>query len=69
LKPGLNSMKEYVIPAGVHLTLEKKRFIHNVIIKNIAVPSLLDKLLIAIDNSPVKSHYFIPGNIALQRLF
>jgi hypothetical protein len=61
-------MKEYVIQAGVHLTL-KKRFIHNVIIKNIAVPSLLDKLLIAIDNSPVKSHYFIPGNIALQRLF
>jgi hypothetical protein len=48
LKPGLNSVKECVLPAEVHLTLRKQGFIHNYK-KSIAVPSLLDKLLNAME--------------------
>jgi hypothetical protein len=44
LKPGLNAVKECVLPAEVHLTLRKQGFIHNYK-KSIAVPNLLDKLL------------------------
>ena len=46
LKPGLNTVKECVLLAEVHLTLRKQGFIHNY--KNsIVIPSLLDKLLTA----------------------
>jgi hypothetical protein len=48
LKPGLNSVKKCVLPAEVHLTLRKQGFIHNYK-KSIAVPSLLDKLLNAME--------------------
>jgi hypothetical protein len=48
LKPGLNTVKECVLPAEVHLTLRKQGFIHNYK-KSIAVPSLLDKLLNAME--------------------
>jgi hypothetical protein len=48
LKPGLNTVKECVLPAEVHLTLRKQGFIHNYK-KSIAIPSLLDKLLDAME--------------------
>jgi len=48
LKPGLNTVKECVLPAEVHLTLRKQGFIHNYK-KSIAIPSLLDKLLNAME--------------------
>jgi hypothetical protein len=48
LKPGLNSVKECVLPAEVHLTLRKQGFIHNYK-KSIVIPSLLDKLLNAME--------------------
>jgi len=48
LKQGVNTVKECVLPAEVHLTLRKQGFIHNYK-KSIAVPSLLDKLLNAME--------------------
>jgi hypothetical protein len=48
LKPGINMVKECVIPADVHLTLRKQGFIHSYK-KSIAVPSLLEKLLNAME--------------------
>ena len=48
LKQGVNTMKECVLPAEVHLTLRKQGFIHNYK-KSIAIPNLLDKLLNAME--------------------
>jgi hypothetical protein len=48
LKPGLNTVKECVLPADVHLTLRKQGFIHNYK-KRIVIPSLFDKLLNAME--------------------
>ena len=47
MKQGVNTVKECVLPAEVHLTLRRGLYI--VIIKSIAIPSLLDKLLNAME--------------------
>lgn len=48
LKQGVNIVKECTLPAEIYVTLRKQGFIHNYK-KSIAVPSLLDKLLNAME--------------------
>jgi hypothetical protein len=48
LKQGVNTVKECVLPAEVHLTLRKQGFIHNYK-RSIAIPGLLNKVLNAME--------------------
>jgi hypothetical protein len=48
LKQGVNTVKECTLPAEIYVTLRKQGFIHSYK-KSIAVPSILDKLLNAME--------------------